>query len=136
VQRRWKVPLAAQAEGDIGQRMRFAAEAHFSRADAAPLLIIGTDCAVLSPGHLQEAARCLQTHDVCLIPAEDGGYVLIGLRKMIPALFQDVAWSTSAVLAQTLERCAQAGASVVQLPALWDIDEPADWQRLQALRKA
>jgi glycosyltransferase A (GT-A) superfamily protein (DUF2064 family) len=106
---------------------------HFAKTDAPPLLIVGTDCAVLAPGHLQEAARSLMTHDICLIPAEDGGYVLIGMRKMIPEVFQEVAWSTSAVLAQTLSLCALAGASVAQLPSLWDIDEPADWQRWQAM---
>lgn len=136
LQLRFGGQLQSQPQGDIGERMQAAAQAHFACAGAPPLLIIGSDCAVLAPGHLQEAARRLLTHDVCLIPAEDGGYVLIGLRKMIPELFQGVAWSTSAVLAQTLERCARLSASVAQLPALWDIDEPADWQRWQALHKA
>ena len=133
IRQRLDIATQAQPEGDIGERMRFAAETHFANNDAPPLLIIGTDCAVLAPGHLQEAARSLLTHDVCLIPAEDGGYVLIGMRTMIPEVFQEVAWSTSAVLAQTLSRCALAGASVAQLPTLWDIDEPADWQRWQAM---
>jgi glycosyltransferase A (GT-A) superfamily protein (DUF2064 family) len=49
-----------------------------------PLLIVGTDCPVLTPAHLQQAADALQTHDAVLIPAEDGGYVLIGLRRRCP----------------------------------------------------
>ncbi len=123
----------AQPNGDIGERMRHAAAMHFEQTDAPPLLIIGTDCAVLAPGHLNEAARSLACADVCLIPAEDGGYVLIGMRKMIPEIFQEIAWSTSAVLEQTLARCALAKVSLVQLPTLWDIDEPEDWQRWQAM---
>jgi rSAM/selenodomain-associated transferase 2/rSAM/selenodomain-associated transferase 1 len=126
----------SQSEGDLGIRMQHCAEEHFSQTDAAPLLIIGTDCAVLSPGHLQEAARSLSHHDVCFIPAEDGGYVLIGLKKLIPEVFSNITWSTSAVLAQSLERLKAAGASVALLPTLWDIDEPADWQRLQAMHHA
>lgn len=122
-----------QPNGDIGARMRHAAAMHFEQTDAPPLLIIGTDCAVLAPGHLQEAARSLAATDVCLIPAEDGGYVLIGIRKMIPEIFHEVDWSTNAVLTQTLERCALVNANVVQLPTLWDIDEPEDWQRWQAI---
>ncbi|MBK7501322.1 MAG: TIGR04282 family arsenosugar biosynthesis glycosyltransferase [Polaromonas sp.] len=122
-----------QPQGDIGERMCHAAATHFAQTDAPPLLIIGTDCAVLAPGHLQEAARSLATADVCLIPAEDGGYVLIGLRKLIPEIFQEMAWSTSAVLSQTLARCTLVDASVVQLPTLWDIDDPADWKRWQAM---
>ena len=124
-----------QSEGDLGIRMHHCAEAHFAQTDA-PLLIIGTDCAVLSPGHLQEAARSLGHHDACFIPAEDGGYVLLGLKKMIPEVFSNIAWSTSAVLAQSLEQLKTAGASVALLPTLWDIDEPADWQRLQAMHAA
>ena len=89
---------------------------------------------MLSPGHLQEAAHSLLAHDACLIPAEDGGYVLLGLKKMIPEVFGDVQWSTAQVLSQTLTRLRLAEASVAQLPALWDIDEPADWQRWQAIQ--
>ena len=114
--------------------MHHCARVHFAQEAAKPLLIIGTDCAMLSPGLLQEAARSLLTHDACLIPAEDGGYVLLGLKQMIPEVFSEVQWSTPQVLSQTLARLAVAGASVAQLPALWDIDEPADWQRWQAMQ--
>ena len=133
IQKHFKIACLAQPEGDLGARMRRCAEVHFAQEDAKPLLIIGTDCAMLSPGHLQEAARSLLTHDACLIPAEDGGYVLLGLKKMIPEVFSEVEWSTSQVLSQTLDRLAVAGASVAQLPTLWDIDEPSDWQRWQAM---
>lgn len=134
--KQFNIHCQPQPEGDLGIRMQRCAEAHFAQTDASPLLIIGTDCAVLSPGHLQEAARSLSHHDVCFIPAEDGGYVLIGLKKLIPEVFSNITWSTSAVLAQSLERLKAAGASVALLPTLWDIDEPADWQRLQAMHHA
>jgi rSAM/selenodomain-associated transferase 2/rSAM/selenodomain-associated transferase 1 len=123
----------AQASGDLGERMRRCAEHHFSSDDAPPLLIMGTDCPVLSPGRLQEAARSLIHHEACLIPAEDGGYVLLGLRKMVPEVFSNIEWSTPRVLSQTQERLAQAGTSVALLPTLWDIDEPHDWQRWQSM---
>lgn len=134
IQKHFKIDCLAQSEGDLGARMRRCAELHFAQEDARPLLIIGTDCAMLSPGHLQEAARSLLAHDACLIPAEDGGYVLLGLKKMIPEVFSDVQWSTAQVLSQTLTRLRLAGASVAQLPALWDIDEPADWLRWQKMQ--
>jgi rSAM/selenodomain-associated transferase 2/rSAM/selenodomain-associated transferase 1 len=124
-----------QLEGDLGERMRRCMDTHFAQTDAPPLLIIGTDCAVLAPGHLQEAARKLLTHDACLIPAEDGGYVLLGLRRPVPEVLEQIDWSTDRVLAQTRARLQQAGATWAELPALWDIDEPADWQRWQALRR-
>ena len=88
---------------------------------------------MLTPAHLQQAADALQDHDAVLIPAEDGGYVLLGLRRPLPQVFDGVAWSTPHVLAQTRAQLAAAGARWVELPALWDVDEPADWARLQAL---
>ncbi len=134
LQRYQHIECRSQPAGDLGVRMHRCTEEHFAQKDVIPLIIIGTDCAVLAPGHLQEAARSLQTHDACLIPAEDGGYVLLGLRKMIPEVFENIAWSTPRVLSQTLERLAQAGASVALLPTLWDIDEPFDWQRWQDMK--
>jgi rSAM/selenodomain-associated transferase 2/rSAM/selenodomain-associated transferase 1 len=127
------IACVAQPSGDLGERMRRCAEQHFSNADAPPLLIMGTDCPVLSPGRLQEAARSLMVHDACLIPAEDGGYVLLGLRKMIVQVFSDIEWSTPRVLAQTQAQLAQAGASLALLSMLWDIDEPHDWLRWQSM---
>ena len=102
------------------------------------LLIVGTDCPVLTVDHLQQAADVLQTQDAVLIPAEDGGYVLIGLRRALPEVFDGVEWSTPQVLAQTQARLRAAGASWQELPTLWDVDEPADWarwQEMQALRQ-
>lgn len=134
LQKHFDVICLAQPSGDLGERMKRCAEHHFAQSNAAPLLIIGTDCPILSPGRLAEAARSLHQHDACLIPAEDGGYVLLGLKKMMPEVFEDIDWSTPRVLSQTQERLRQAGASVAILPTLWDVDEPADWQRWQAMK--
>lgn len=129
LRRRHGVEAVDQSEGDIGQRMAAAMRAHFARAPRTPLLIVGTDCPVLTADHLQQAADALHTQDAVLIPAEDGGYVLIGLRRPLPAVFSGVDWSTPQVLAQTRERLRAAGASWQELTTLWDVDEPADWAR-------
>ncbi|WP_291010997.1 TIGR04283 family arsenosugar biosynthesis glycosyltransferase [Hydrogenophaga sp.] len=133
---RWGVACVPQADGDIGERMAAVMVEHFERSPRLPLLIVGTDCPVLTPEHLQKAADALQTHDAVLIPAEDGGYVLIGLRVALPGVFQKVAWSTPRVMAQTRQRLIQAGARWQELPALWDVDDPQDWIRWQALASA
>ena len=122
-----------QPQGDIGERMLCAFEHHFASYADLPLLLVGTDCPVLAPGHLQRATQALTQHDVVLIPAEDGGYVLIGMRVLVPHLFEGIAWSTPQVMAQTRDRLRLAGLSWLELPTLWDVDEPADWQRLQRL---
>ncbi len=134
LQARHGVTSVAQPAGDLGARMGAAVQAHFAQHHNLALLLVGTDCPVLTPAHLQQAADALQTHDAVLIPAEDGGYVLLGLRRPLPGVFESVAWSTPQVLAQTRERIGAAGARWLELPALWDVDEPADWVRLQALK--
>jgi rSAM/selenodomain-associated transferase 2/rSAM/selenodomain-associated transferase 1 len=130
VAQRCGVRCVAQAEGDLGARLAAVAA---TRRVGRPLLIMGTDCPLLGPGLLQAAARALQDADAVLLPAEDGGYALIGLARDIPGLFDGIAWSTGAVAEQTRERLAAAGARWHELPAVWDVDEPADWHRLQAL---
>lgn len=89
---------------------------------------------MLTPGHLQQAADLLQSVDAVLIPAEDGGYVLIGFRKPVPEVFTRIEWSTPQVLEQTRERLREAGASWHELPTLWDVDEAADWLRWRTLQ--
>jgi glycosyltransferase A (GT-A) superfamily protein (DUF2064 family) len=106
---------------------------HFAQKRPPPLLIVGTDSPVLTREHLQQAADALQTHDAVVIPAEDGGYVLIGLRRALPSAFQQVDWSTPRVMAQTRERLSAVGARWVELATLWDVDDPQDWQRWQAM---
>lgn len=126
------VILREQPSGDLGARLRAAMQAHFRQQPNMPLLMIGTDCPTLAPGQLQDAARALQHADVVLIPAEDGGYVLIGMRRAVPEAFVGIAWSTAAVMQQTRERLEACGVTWRELPTLWDVDEPRDWDRLQA----
>ena len=127
------VAVQSQCDGDLGMRMQHACAHHFASRLDQPLLLIGSDCAVLAPGHLQEAARVLKQHEVVIVPAEDGGYVLIGMRRLIPEVFERIEWSTPQVMNQTRERMTQAGVDWVEMPTLWDVDEPADWLRLNNL---
>ena len=120
--------LREQRGADLGERMRAAAEdAH---ADGAAVLLIGSDCPALTPAHLREAAHALATHDAVLVPAEDGGYVLAGLARALPAMFAGVSWGTSAVLRETRARLEGCGATWRELAPLWDVDRPEDYARL------
>lgn len=133
LRQRWGVVCRPQPAGDLGERMAAAVQAHFAHQPQCPLILVGTDCPALTAAHLQQVADALQSFDAALIPAEDGGYVLLGLRQPCPAVFADMRWSTPAVLELTRDRLRAAGATWRELPALWDVDEPADWDRLQHL---
>ena len=70
--------------------------------------------------------------DVVLAPAEDGGYALIGARRVTPAVFAGVTWGSEGVLAETRANLAGAGLRVRLLPAVWDVDRPEDLERLRS----
>jgi uncharacterized protein len=71
---------------------------------------------------------------VVLGPAEDGGYVLIGARRVPPRLFEGIAWGTPGVYAATVQRLEAAGCRWRALRVLWDVDRAQDLERLTALR--
>jgi uncharacterized protein len=120
--------LSSQGEGDLGARLARAAQRGL--LNAASILLVGTDCPALSTQCLQTAALQLQATDIVLIPAHDGGYVLLGLKRFVPELFQDIPWSTHEVAAITVQRAQAHGLRVTQLAALPDIDNPEDLAHL------
>jgi rSAM/selenodomain-associated transferase 1 len=126
------VACRAQPDGELGERMHSAFQLHC--ADS-PLLLIGTDCPALRPEHLQQAAQALSDGaDAVFIPAEDGGYCLVGLRQPQPALFLGMTWSHAGVMSKTRRRAAALGLKLCELAPLWDVDLPADLARLAALK--
>ena len=119
-----RVELSPQGEGDLGARMARAFERWL--AHVPQVLLIGTDAPALDAALLQQAARALADTDAVFVPAHDGGYALVGLRRPTPSLFDAMLWSTSTVMAQTRERLAAAGLRHTELPAVADIDNAAD----------
>jgi rSAM/selenodomain-associated transferase 1 len=125
---RFGVRLAAQPAGDLGARMLSAIV-----AAAGAVLVIGTDCPALTGEHLHEAAAILHGgSEVVVVPAADGGYVLIGMRAPEPALFADMSWGSAQVMEETRHRLRALGRSWRELGELWDVDRPADLERLRA----
>jgi hypothetical protein len=97
------------------------------------VVLIGTDCPDLNASLLAQAFQALKQHDLVLGPAEDGGYYLIGLRRLIPELFTGISWSTAEVLQQTQSIAQRLGLAVAYLPLLSDVDRPEDlWVWKQA----
>lgn len=134
-----------QIDGDLGVKMRHA----FGQASlngAKKTVVVGTDCPELNAAYVQRAFDALDSHDVCLAPAMDGGYTLLGIRTdgeqvkevanpVHDAVFSDIDWGTEQVLKQTLDALSNVNSKVCLLRAVSDVDHPADlkvWQRTQA----
>jgi uncharacterized protein len=125
----FRIALARQCDGDLGARMLEAIA-----AARGPALVIGTDCPALAAEHVCAAADILRGGtDAVVLPAEDGGYVLIGLQRPDPALFADMRWSTSQVMQETRRRLRARNLTWQELATLWDLDVPDDLARLRAL---
>ena len=97
--------------------------------DYERIVVIGADAPRVTHHHIARAFHALDTHDVVLGPAADGGYWLIGMRQLHPDLFADIPWSTDRVLTRTRERCEQHARTVALLETLSDIDVRADLER-------
>ncbi|MBT5434383.1 MAG: TIGR04282 family arsenosugar biosynthesis glycosyltransferase [Alphaproteobacteria bacterium] len=128
---RWTrgLPVFAQEEGDLGQRMQGA----FDAMPAGPVVIVGSDIPDLSARHVARAFRALERHDAVFGPSDDGGYWLVGIARSLRAseIFGPVRWSTRHALADTLQGLPE-GARVATLETLADIDTVDDLRRLRA----
>jgi rSAM/selenodomain-associated transferase 1 len=123
------VALARQGDGDLGARMLAAIA-----AANAPALVIGTDCPALTLDHLRAAADVLRGGgDAVVIPTEDGGYALIGMRAPAHALFSDMHWSAPGVMDETRRRLRALGLTWQEPVTLWDVDLPEDLERLREI---
>ncbi|KEA62818.1 Glycosyltransferase [Marinobacterium lacunae] len=116
--------LTAQGEGDLGDRMARASRRALSTCDR--VMLIGTDCPSLTRERLNAASRALHHAQAVMIPASDGGYVLLGLTAFDPTLFTDMPWSTDQVADLTRQRIRALGWTMYELDTLYDIDEPED----------
>ena len=129
---RYGARLLLQRGPDLGARMMNAMQDAFDQG-AKDVLLTGTDLPTLPRTHLIEALKLIKSHDVVLGPTTDGGYYLIGLHKMVPALFDGIAWSTDSVFAETKKKIESVGLSLGLLPECRDVDQLDDLKFFIAL---
>lgn len=115
-----------QQGNDLGEKMNLAFAAVFSKG-YHKVIIIGSDCLLLSSGIIEEAFIALDNHDTVIGPAKDGGYYVLGMKKIIPSVFENKKWSTDTVCDDTLKTILAAGLTAGFLPVLTDVDTEADW---------
>jgi rSAM/selenodomain-associated transferase 1 len=123
------VRLRAQSAGNLGERMHNALKDGLRESER--VLLMGSDCPILGAPQLRAAAAALTAGiDLVLVPAEDGGYVLIGAREIDRAAFDGVSWGSAGVMQQTRDRLMGLGWSWTEQPTLWDVDRLEDLDRL------
>jgi glycosyltransferase A (GT-A) superfamily protein (DUF2064 family) len=127
----YAVQLYEQASGDFGDRMH----AVFAAATTVlPALLIGVDCPCLTPAYLRRCGECLRHGEhAVFLPAEDGGYVLVGLRSPEARLFNDIEWGSPTVMAVTRQRLVELNLIWSEPETLWDLDTPEDLNRWRSL---
>jgi len=124
-----KFNLVAQLQGDLGQRLSGFLEQQL-RAGADSVVFLGTDSPTLPLEYVAEAFTSLETADVVLGPATDGGYYLLGCARRVPPIFHGISWSTNRVLRETVAALSDPQWRVALLPPWNDVDTLADWQML------
>ncbi len=136
--RRWlgnAFNFSPQGDGDLGARMRRSTNEAFE-SGAEAVVVIGADCPDLDAAVVEHALDSLRTHPLVFGPAKDGGYYLVGLRKKMPQLFEDIAWGTSSVLATSAAKAREIGVEPFVLQELSDVDEPDDLEVWKKVRRA
>jgi hypothetical protein len=122
--------LIPQRGAHLGKRLANALAFHFKQGYRRAV-IMNSDGPTLPLAYLKEAFTELDRADVTLGMGHDGGYYSIGLKQMVPELFENITWSTDMVIPQTLEICRRLKLNVHPLPEWYDVDVKADLQRLR-----
>lgn len=129
IPKEWTVSI--QSSGELGERMASLFLASFQRK-VSRLVLLGSDSPTLPIEVVYEAFDSLETSDVVLGPAEDGGYYLIGARRFLPEIFKNIAWGSGEVLVQTIRVLRELGVGFELLIPWYDIDRGEDLIKLHA----
>lgn len=123
--------LLAQRENDFGERLTAAVE-DLLAVGFESVCLINSDSPTVTASSFADAVNALVRPGdrIVLGPSDDGGYYLIGLKRLHRRLFEEIAWSTERVLEQTLTRASEMGVAVHRLPSGFDVDDRATLHRL------
>jgi rSAM/selenodomain-associated transferase 1 len=122
--------LVPQEGADLGMRLANTLGHHFDLGYRR-VVIMNSDGPTLPMTYLEAAFSGLERADVVLGIGHDGGYYLIGMKRLYPELFQGIEWSTERVIPQTLAICRRLELVVLPLPEWYDVDIETDLDRLR-----
>ncbi len=126
--------LHMQRGNSLGERLTYCVQK--SLPIASNVILIGSDCVSLTPTRLDNVCAALNQHDAVVVPATDGGFVLLGLSRWHSELFDDIEWGTASVLEQLLSNLQKVTFTYTCFDALHDIDRPEDLSRLPDAMRA
>ena len=125
---KYNLRLISLSDGDLGMRMFSAFENIFNH-DYENAVLVGADIPDLSSKNILNALQLLSAHDLAYGPAEDGGYYLVGMRKLIKEVFEEIPWSSNVTLERSIARAKKFKYSVSYTETLYDIDTIDDVNR-------
>jgi rSAM/selenodomain-associated transferase 1 len=117
-----------QVGNNLGERMLYAFEFGF-HSGFDEIVMIGTDCVELESSHLHLAMKSLESCDIVLGPAKDGGYYLVAMKKVHSEIFSGMPWSTDTLLSKTIDKCNSLALTFILLPELRDVDTIGDLKK-------
>ncbi|MBF0173980.1 MAG: TIGR04282 family arsenosugar biosynthesis glycosyltransferase [Magnetococcales bacterium] len=120
-----------QPEGDLGHRLATIVVRQLKHHQG--VILLGGDCVSITLPILDQTLAALLHHDAVMVPAEDGGYLLLALTRHHPSLFANIPWGSATVAAETRIRLNGLGWRWHELAAGWDVDHPRDWLRFQSM---
>jgi len=129
-----RMQVLPQRGTDLGARMENALRKCFAMG-YRKVVVIGTDTPWMGVERVRRAFAVLKEKDVVIGPAEDGGYYLLGMRKMVAEIFRGIPWSTERVLELTVRAVADAKLSKKLLRRDFDLDRPEDLRRAGRMLK-
>src|SRR5262249_51802958 len=123
--------MIPQRGGSLGERLTNCFADLFALGFES-VIVIGAHSPTLPGAYIFAAFECFETEDDVVVgPTEDGGYYLVGMRKLHERIFEDIPWGTGGALDATIERAREAELNLVLLPEWRDVDTPEDFQRLK-----
>lgn len=121
-----------QQGDDLGEKMQHALITALT--SHSKVVLVGSDCPVINADYLLQASTLLEEKDIVLGPSDDGGFVLIGARRVEAGLLEGMEWGVASVLQHTLQRIQTFALSCALLQPLFDVDEVSDYRRWKGRR--
>ena len=123
----YPITLNNQQGDDLGERMAFSMSVSLQTYEK--VVVIGTDCPDINEDYINQAFAALNSNDVVIGPAMDGGYVLLGLKTFSIEIFKNISWSTDKVLSQTKKNLKNLSLEYNELDVMHDLDRPEDLRK-------